>query len=717
MTGWRRAFCTSIPKDTLSTDISNESLSPRISSKFGFFSNPSTPPSQSRRQPDHPGLGLRCRTSVATSVSTPSSTSNSPKLMTQKKTGASRLLFHFSNPSSPKSPSGFSFIKTGLRLSKSRCGICLQSVKRGQGTAIFTSECSHSFHFPCISAHIKKNRTVACPVCSSIWNEAPLLDGHNALKKPIQTDKTRGVESIKSGEVKSKPLKVYNDDEPLMSPTSGGRCNPIPESDENEDDEEQDSAVEFQGFFATSAPLASPRLPNIVKNVEVSLLPEAAVIAAGRSYETYAVVLKVKAPAQSATTSSSPMNRSLRPPIDLVTVLDVSASANNAKLQMVKRTMRLVISSLGCTDRLSIVAFSASSKRLLSLRRMTSNGRRSARRIVDLLCEVGQGACINDAIKKAAKVLEDRRERNPAASIILISDGRDDRVGASYSGNYKRSSPVVCSTRFPHLEIPVHAISFGDGLVAPEDALANCVSGLLSVVVQDLRLQLGFVSGSTPAEIAAVYSLSSRPTVLEPGSIRIGDLSSEEVREMLVELKVPASSIGTHPLLSVRSSFKDTSSHSQGLVCSKQHALPLPRPRTVRSSGSNIERLRNLHVTIRAVAESQRLIEHNDFSAAQHLLSSARALLLKQSGSTSASEYIKGLDVESAALNRRKQQQMQTQRQNVMAGRETSRIDEKVEQLTPTSAWRAAERLAKVAIMRKSMNRVSDLHGFEDARF
>lgn len=118
MTGWRRAFCTSIPKDTLSTDISNESLSPRISSKFGFFSNPSTPPSQSRRQPDHPGLGLRCRTSVATSVSTPSSTSNSPKLMTQKKTGASRLLFHFSNPSSPKSPSGFSFIKTGLRLSK-----------------------------------------------------------------------------------------------------------------------------------------------------------------------------------------------------------------------------------------------------------------------------------------------------------------------------------------------------------------------------------------------------------------------------------------------------------------------------------------------------------------------------------------------------------------------------------------------------------------------
>jgi hypothetical protein len=41
----------------------------------------------------------------------------------------------------------------------------------------------------------------------------------------------------------------------------------------------------------------------------------------------------------------------------------------------------------------------------------------------------------------------------------------------------------------------------------------------------------------------------------------------------------------------------------------------------------------------------------------------------------------------------------------------------KVEPLTPISAWKVAEKLAKVAIMRKSMNKVSDLHGFEDARF
>ncbi|KAI8031102.1 E3 ubiquitin-protein ligase WAV3 [Camellia lanceoleosa] len=94
------------------------------------------------------------------------------------------------------------------------------------------------------------------------------------------------------------------------------------------------------------------------------------------------------------------------------------------KVQIMKRAMRLVVSSLSSSDRLSIVAFVASSKRLLLLRRMTTNSRLTARRIVDAIVFNQGMSSPSNALKKARKVLENRRERNPVASIMLLSDDR-----------------------------------------------------------------------------------------------------------------------------------------------------------------------------------------------------------------------------------------------------------------------------------------------------
>lgn len=126
VTGWRRAFCTSISKEKGTKVLSDNqqqhfdnktNQSPKISTKFGFFSNPSTPRLQS--QPVS-SPSLRCRTTC--SARPPSSVPNSPKLQcnisSTPKTNYSPRLFQLSNPSTPKSPSGFSLLKSSLRLSK-----------------------------------------------------------------------------------------------------------------------------------------------------------------------------------------------------------------------------------------------------------------------------------------------------------------------------------------------------------------------------------------------------------------------------------------------------------------------------------------------------------------------------------------------------------------------------------------------------------------------
>lgn len=561
---------------------------------------------------------------------------------------------------------------------------------------------------------MRKQTALVCPVCHSEWKELPLLSIHDTQKPVKVEEKTirevspsprakRDVKFTNESNFQGRPiLKVYNDDEPLMSPTSGAPFNPIPESDEY--DEENDNVVEeFQGFFVdANVKPVNESLVNFT-NFEARLLPEAAVVSVGRSHETYVIILKLKAPTALARTAR-------RAPIDLVMVLDVSGKMKAQNIQMMKRAMRLVISSLSTSDRLSIVAFSTTSKRLLPLRRMTTSGKRSARRIVDAIVALdGTGTSASDALKKAAKVLEDRRERNPVASIMLLSDSPND-CSTTTTISTNQSSIFSTCTRFNNLEIPVHSIGLNQ---SNDEVFTKFIGGILNVVVLDLRVQLGFVSGSAPAEVAAVYSYTNRPAALGSGSLRLGDFYAEEERELLVELKVPTSAIGAHHVLSIRCSYKDPS--TQELVYCKEQALLVPRPHAVRSSTPNIQRLRHLFISTRAIAESMRMIERNDLTGAHHMLSSARALLLQ----SNSSEFVHGLEAELAELRHRRQNQAQSQPQQPHRRRINvqQREDDKAEPLTPTSAWRAAERLAKVAIMRKSLNRVSDLHGFEDARF
>ncbi|KAJ4897171.1 Zinc finger (C3HC4-type RING finger) family protein [Raphanus sativus] len=709
--GWRKAFCTSVSSNQQQSSSSSHILqtdppipTPRLRSKFGFFSNPSTPRLRSRG--GRGGSGIGCRSAASTAAANPS-LPTSPKLHCRTTSNATPRTSNsstpklLSNPSSPKSSSsssshgGVSLLRATLLLNKSnnsRCGICLQRLNSGQinSTATFTAECSHSFHLSC-AAKLDEKR---CPFCSAAWNHPPRSDPPSANfgSDPWIRPEIR---EIKTG----KSLRVYNDDEPLAySPVSLAHFNSIPESDENDDDDQ------FPGFFSDSSttPSLPGSIPPISGNLEVKFLPESAAVETGKRMETRVVTMKLKASSPSSTTTEAA--RASRPSIDLVTVLDLNSGG--ADLRTVKHALRLVISLLRETDRLSIVAFSsAGSKRLMPLRRMTDKGRRSARRIVDALVGIettgGGGMSVSDALKKAVKVVEDRRERNPSASILVLSDGQDQAVTKAKL-NSARAPFVVSTTRFSRLEIPVHSVWIASQSAlhhAPlRDAFTERIASLLYVVLHDVKLNLGLVSGSPLAEISAVYSLTGRSDNFGSGSaVIVGDLFAEEEREYLVEFKVPTSSSGSHHVMSVRSSVVDPAT-LQPFPCPKEKRFLIPRPQTVRFESSSIERLRSAHLVCRAVAGSRKLIERDDIAGAYQLLTTAR--------SNASDDSLMSLNAELAELSRLKPR-------NGLA----NRTEEKPEQLTPTSAWKAAEKLAKVAIMRKHLNRVSDMHGLENARF
>ena len=64
-----------------------------------------------------------------------------------------------------------------LPVAQQVCAICLERQRPGAGQALFTAECGHTFHFPCIASSVAHGNK-ACPLCRQKWNYLPSLASH-----------------------------------------------------------------------------------------------------------------------------------------------------------------------------------------------------------------------------------------------------------------------------------------------------------------------------------------------------------------------------------------------------------------------------------------------------------------------------------------------------------------------------------------------------------
>jgi secreted protein with Ig-like and vWFA domain len=182
------------------------------------------------------------------------------------------------------------------------------------------------------------------------------------------------------------------------------------------------------------------------------------------------------------------------------------------KLELLKQAMRFVIDNLGPDDRLSVVSFSSEARRVTRLVRMTDAGKATSVSAVESLTARG-GTNIAEGLRTAAKVLNERRHRNAVSSIVLLSDGQDTytmvRRGGGQGSNYEALVPLsfLRSGATGDWSAPIHTFGFGNDHDAAamhviaeatggtfsfieneaviQDAFAQCIGGLLSVVVQE----------------------------------------------------------------------------------------------------------------------------------------------------------------------------------------------------------------------------------------
>ncbi|CAL5346517.1 unnamed protein product [Camellia sinensis] len=537
------------------------------------------------------------------------------------------------------------------RSSKKTCAICLAHLKTGEGQAIFTAECTHSFHFSCIANSVKHGNHL-CPICRSKWKDIPFQFPTNLGDPRFNV----------SGRARVSPYRPLLEDVPPNIPHDHPLPSPPPPEPPRFSDDDTLPPVSTDPTFLGSS-----------HSVTIKSFPEFPAISSSESVSSFAVLVGVQAPPLLGDARNLE-----RAPIDLVTVLDVSGSMAGSKLALLKRALRFVIQNLGPCDRLAIVVFSSSARRIFPLRRMSEVRREDAVLAINSLVSSG-GTNIVEGLKKGVRVLEERRERNPVASIILLSDGRD--TYNSESINRRRSPqnqnsrqaveylnllPVsICGSknvggneaRLP--TIPVHTFGFGSdhdstamhaisdasggtfsfiesvGMV--QDAFARCIGGLLSVVAQELQLTVRSVSpGVKIGFIPSGRYPSGMSNQGQQGLIKVGDLYADEEKEFLVNLSIPIVSAAEGEerpektsLLDIVCSYKDTVSKEMVLI--EGERVEIRRPEVLSPMdlipSLDVDRQRNRLWVAEGIAEAQEMAEMGNLEGAQAVLSNRRATL------------------------------------------------------------------------------------------
>ncbi|KAK1290733.1 hypothetical protein QJS10_CPB18g02092 [Acorus calamus] len=486
-----------------------------------------------------------------------------------------------------------------------------ESTKPGNGHAIFTAECSHTFHFHCIASNVKHGNRV-CPVCRAKWKEIPFQ------VPPSSSDPPHGRSRIN-------PLNWPPQDDSWMTDSrrlparsdSSNRHNASslrqPTEPSTFDDDEPLLDLQSNLVHESSSPVKAEVHSKVM---EIKTYPEFSAVQRSSSKENFSVLINLKAPVASASQihgqslTYSSTSQASRTPVDLVTVLDISGSMAGTKLALLKRAMGFVIQNLGPSDRLSVIAFSSTARRIFPLRRMSESGRQQALQAVNSLISCG-GTNIAEGLRKGAKVIEERQHKNP--------NRRPDYQSLLPFSSVRGSEGTI--------QIPVHAFGFGvdhdaasmhsisessggtfsfiEAEAMIQDAFAQCIGGLLSVVVQDVHVSIMCAHPST--HLTPIKSGSYPSKVSNDGRsgfIDAGDMYADEERDFLVTLNVPLGDAGGETsLLKVECVYKDPISKEM-VNLEGEVAEAMAEARSAAERGNLSEAVSILEARRKALAES-----------------------------------------------------------------------------------------------------------------
>lgn len=344
---------------------------------------------------------------------------------------------------------------------------------------------------------------------------------------------------------------------------------------------------------------------------------------------------------------------SKRAPLDIVACVDRSGSMQGPKIKLMIEALKLLVAKAGLrsTDRFGLVSFDNQVKEELPLTAMDAAGKTKAAKIVDGLRPGGatnlSGALLQsvDMISSSAAPATGDGVRTRA--VLLFTDGHANNGITSTEDMQRATQGAVAGTTTSiftfgfgsdHNENMLRAIaSTASGLyyfVSSVDviatAFADALGGIMSVVAQNAVLTLE-ASMSDGVALDKVLGLAYKTTGDAARMvINLGDLYSEDEKDILIELKLPALSVPRDEPMPVMQAtlryFNIANSRMEEATSNLRITRPVAPPAT-QTPNLKLDEQRNRIRAAEAMENATRLADRGDLDGGRALLEAARKMV------------------------------------------------------------------------------------------
>ena len=145
---------------------------------------------------------------------------------------------------------------------------------------------------------------------------------------------------------------------------------------------------------------------------------------------------------------------------DLICVIDISGSMFGTKIELVKKSLKILVQLMDKDDRICLILFDSTREKYFDLNYLTEETKKSLYKKINKI-EARGGTNIISGLELAIDVLmndKDKEKPNRSSSILLLSDGCD---------NYYSDAALICAklkelTKGKNLDFTLNAFGYGD---------------------------------------------------------------------------------------------------------------------------------------------------------------------------------------------------------------------------------------------------------------